>query len=73
MHICKFYVVDSHFNPIIGVGSCFKLGLITFQSPVYTGWIDGRLVSIGVHVVDQNTKKTTKDSDVENCNSKANG
>ena len=22
MHICKFYIVDSHFNPIIGVGSC---------------------------------------------------
>ena len=28
VHICKFYVVDSHFNLIIGVGSCLKLGLI---------------------------------------------
>ena len=25
MHICKFYVVDSHFNPIIGVSSCLKI------------------------------------------------
>ena len=52
VHICKFYVVDSHFNPIIGVGSCIKLGLITFQSPIYTGWNNGRPVSIGVHAVD---------------------
>ena len=26
--------------------------LITFQSPVYTGWNDGRPVSIGTHGVD---------------------
>ena len=50
VHICKFYVVDSHFNPIIGVGSCLKLGLIQFQNPVYTGWSYDRPVSIGGHV-----------------------
>ena len=32
--------VDSHFNPIIGVGSCLKLGLIQLQNPMYTGWSD---------------------------------
>ena len=50
MHICKFYVVDSCFNPITGVGSCLKLGLIQLQNPVYTGWSDDRPVSIGGHV-----------------------
>ena len=63
--MCKFYVVDSHFNPIIGVSSCLKLGLITFQSPVYTGWNDGRLVSIGVHAVDKDSTRTMKDTDVK--------
>ena len=57
MYICKFYVVDSHFNPIIGVGSCLKLGLIQFQNSVYTGWNDGRPVSIGKHVDAVGTKK----------------
>ena len=70
MHICKFYVVDSHFNPIIGVGSCLKLGLITFQNSVYTGWKDGRPVSIGTHGVDAvgvhavDQKKTLVNGDV---------
>ena len=41
VYICKFYVVDSRFNPIIGVGSCLKLGLIQFQNPVYIGWNHG--------------------------------
>ena len=58
--LCKFYVVDSQFNPIIVVGNCLKLGLITFQSPVYTGWNDGKPVSIGVHAVDQGTRRTMK-------------
>ena len=62
-HVCKFYIVDSHFNPIVGVGSCLKLGLILFQSPVYTGWNDGKPVSIGVHAVDRNSTRTMKDID----------
>ena len=36
VYICKFYVIDSHFNPIIGVGSCLKLGLIQFQITMVT-------------------------------------
>ena len=57
VYICKFYVVDSHFNPNFGVGSCLKLGLIQFQNPVYTGWNHGQPVSIGKHVDAVGTKK----------------
>ena len=67
MYICKFYVIDSHFNPIIGVGSCLKLGLIQFQNPVYTGWNDGRPVSIGRHVDTVRTRQTMKDGEVPSC------
>ena len=63
MYTCKFYVVDSRFNPIIGVGSCLKLGLIQFQNPVYTGWNDGRSVSICNHVDAVGTKKSMKMDD----------
>ena len=71
MHICKFYVVDSHFNPIIGVGSCLKLGLIQFQNPVYTGWSDDRPVSIGRHVDAVGTRTTTNTSDALICTDNA--
>ena len=71
MHICKFYVIDSHFNPIIGVGSCLKLGLIQFQNPVYTGWSDDRPVSIGGYVDAVGTRKNMKTSNMKN--SKENG
>ena len=69
VHTCKFYVVDSHFNPIIGVGSCLKLGLIQFQNPVYTGWSDDRPVSIGRHVHTFGTRKNMnmKTSDALIC------
>ena len=64
VYICKFYVVDSHFNPIIGVGSCLKLGLIQFQNPVYTGWNDGRPVSIGVDAIGTKDKTMKKERGV---------
>ena len=67
MYICKFYVVDSHFNLIIGVGSCLKLGLIQFQNPVYTGWSDNRPVSIGGHVDAVGTRKNMTTGDVLIC------
>ena len=31
--LCKFYVVDSKFNPIIGVNSACHLGLLKFTEP----------------------------------------
>ena len=67
MHICKFYVVNRHFNPIIGVSHCLKLGLIQFQNPVYTGWSDDRPVSIGRHVDAVETRKYMKTDDVLIC------
>ena len=67
VYICKFFVIDSHFNPIIGVGSCLNLGLIQFQTPVYTGWNDGRPVSIGKHVDAVGTRKTMKMDDAPVC------
>ena len=67
VYICKFCVVDSCFNPIIGVGSCVKLGLIQFQNPVYTGWNDDRPVSIGRHVDTVGTGKSMKTGDVLIC------
>ena len=71
MYICKFYVVDSCSNPIIGVGSCLKLWLIQFQNPVYTGWNYGRPVSIGQHVDAVGTKRTMKMNDVPVCDANA--
>ena len=71
VHICKFYVVDSHFNLIIGVGSCLKLELIQFQNPVYTGWSDDRPVSIGRHVDAVETRKNMKTGDVLICTNNA--
>ena len=71
VYICKFYVVDSHFNPIIGVGSYLKLGLIQFQNPVYTDWSDDRPVSIGRHVDAVGTRKNMKTGDVLICTDNA--
>ena len=67
VHLHKFYIVNSRFNPIIGVASCHKLGLISFQSPVYTGWNDGQPVSIGVNAVDSDSQKTRKEGGVMRC------
>ena len=64
MYICKFYVVHSHFNPIIGVSSCLKLRLIQFKNPMYTGWNNGQPGSIGRHVDAVGTKKNMKSGDV---------
>ena len=38
--LCKFYVVGSKFNPIIGVNSACHLGLLKFTEPVFENWTD---------------------------------
>ena len=38
--LCKFYVVDSKFNPIIGVNSACCLGFLKFTEPVFENWTD---------------------------------
>ena len=40
VNVCKFYVVDSKFNPIIGVNSAWPLGLLKFTEPVFENWTD---------------------------------
>ena len=38
--LCKFYVVDSRFNPILEVNSACHLGLLKFTEPVFENWND---------------------------------
>ena len=38
--LCKFYVVDSKFNPIIGVNGACCLGLLKFTEPMFENWTD---------------------------------
>ena len=38
--LCKFYVIDSKLNPIIGVNSACRLGLLKFTEPVFENWTD---------------------------------
>ena len=38
--LCKFYIVDSRFNPILGVNSACHLGLFKFTEPVFENWTD---------------------------------
>ena len=38
--LCKFYIVDSCFNPIIGVNCALMLGLIAFKTPINENWSD---------------------------------
>ena len=45
VELCKFYVVDSKFNPIIGVNSACHLGLLKFTEPVFENWTDTTPIS----------------------------
>ena len=38
--LCKFYVVNSRFNPILGVNSACRLGPLKFTEPVFENWTD---------------------------------
>ena len=38
--LCKFFTVNSKFNPIIGVNCALRLGLIAFKTPIYQNWSD---------------------------------
>ena len=43
--LCKFYVVDSKFNPIIGVNSACHLDLLKFTEPMFENWTDTTPIS----------------------------
>ena len=72
--LCKFYVVDSKFNPIIGVNSACHLGLLKFTEPVFENWTDTTPISLpelNVDVVGKTSRnlsynKVAKVSNVSN-------
>ena len=75
--LCKFYVVDSKFNPIIGVNSACCLGLLKFTELVFENWTDTTPISspqLNVDVVGKTSRnlshdkvaKVTKVSNVSN-------
>ena len=57
--LCKFYVVDSKFNPIIGVNSACHLSLLKFTEPVFENWIDTTPISSSELNIDA-IRKTSK-------------
>ena len=58
--LCKFYVVDSRFNPILGVNSACHLGLLKFTEPVFEKWTDTTPIRSSELNIDA-TQKTSKD------------
>ena len=38
--LCKFFIVNSRFNPIIEVNCVLRLGLICFKTPIFQHWSD---------------------------------
>ena len=56
----KFYVVDSKFNPIIGVNSACCLGLLKFTEPVFENWTDTTPIKSSELNIDA-VPKTSKD------------
>ena len=62
--LCKFYVVDSKFNPIIGVNSACCLGLLKFTEPVFENWTDTTPIKsseLNIDVIRKTTKKLSPD------------
>ena len=62
--LCKFYVVDSKFNPIIGVNSACHLGLLKFTEPVFENWTDTTPIKsseLNIDAVHKTTKKLSPD------------
>ena len=58
--LCKFYVVDSKFNPIIGVNSACHLGLLKFTELVFENWTDITPIRLSELNIDA-ILKTSKD------------
>ena len=58
--LCKFYVVDSRFTPILGVNSACRLGLLKFTEPVFENWTDTTPIKSSELNIDA-VQKTSKD------------
>ena len=64
VRLCKFYVVDSKFNPIIGVNSTCRLGLLKFTEPVFENWTDTTPIKsseLNIDAIRKTTKKLSPD------------
>ena len=49
--LCKFFIVNSKFNPIIGVNCALQLGLISFKTLIFQNWSDNMPIdSVGKNV-----------------------
>ena len=62
--LCKFYVVDSKFNAIIGVNSACHLGLLKFTEPMFENWTDTTLIKsseLNIDVIHKTTRKLSPD------------
>ena len=62
--LCKFYVVDSKFNPTIGVNSACRLGLLKFTEPVFENWTYTAPISspeLNVNVVGKTSRNLSYD------------
>ena len=60
----KFYVVDSKFNPIIGVNSACRLGLLKFTEPIFENWTDTTPIKsseLNIDVICKTTKELSCD------------
>ena len=58
--LCKFYLVDSRINPILGVNSACCLGLLKFTEPVFENWTDTIPIKSSELNIDA-VRKTSKD------------
>ena len=58
--LCKFYVVNSRFNPILGVNSACYLGLLKFTEPMFKNWTDTTPIRSSELNIDA-IQKTSKD------------
>ena len=62
--LCKFYVVHSRFNPILGVNSACHLGLLKFTEPVFENWTDTtpiRSSELNIDVVGKTSRNLSHD------------
>ena len=58
--LCKFYVVDSRFNSILGVNSACHLGLLKFTQPMFENWTDTTPIKLSKLNIDA-VQKASKD------------
>ena len=58
--LCKFNVVNSRFNPILGVNSTCHLGPLKFTKPVFENWTDTTPIKSYQLNIDA-VQKTSKD------------